>query len=231
MTPSSSLSSTSLTRKSHSNAEDTSDDYLSPNSDNLTEVVSDSSLTLNPILDCVHEKNGLRVTDAGYMELHRRHQAQYKVDLKFSKLDRRMQTFNNDLHYLPVAKAGFYRKDSVLACFCCPFELRMEAFINPSAPLQDHTRWSPFCPFVSRWENEDVRRAIKQEVATTEQRPDVTGIHPWRRTTLELNMLIEISDAGYENSDIKEAVVRFFMRTGAYPNVESLRRELKKESG
>ncbi|OWF53170.1 uncharacterized protein LOC110446779 isoform X2 [Mizuhopecten yessoensis] len=193
----------------------------------LTQGVGETIPTLDSKWNCVNENGRLRVTDAGYAKMCLDYRNEMTVSLRYSNLELRMETFNNDMNFRQLAEAGFYKNGQGLACFCCPFEPRIECLLtDPVEPMRVHTRWSPQCPFVRRRENEDVLRAVKQEVLTMEQRHDMTGIHPWRRTTFDINDVIEIMESGYEPSRIMEATKQFFLRTGEFPNVENLRREM-----
>ncbi|XP_033740224.1 uncharacterized protein LOC117327383 [Pecten maximus] len=185
--------------------------------------------TINLTWDCVNENGGIRVTDAGYNKFCLESAASVHINLTYSKLHRRMETFDNDQSFQEIAKAGFYKTDEAFECFCCQLNPRMEAFTESTNPMRIHTLWSPHCPFVKGLANEDVRIAVQEEINTMEQ--TVTGIHPWRRTTLHTDDVIEALENGYEDSEIQTAVIRYFMRTGEYPNVENLRKEINSTDG
>ncbi|XP_069135596.1 uncharacterized protein [Argopecten irradians] len=216
-----------LRRDSDRSCEDNNGEYL-PVID-IAAGVRGTPPTIDTTLDCIIENGGRRVTDAGYEKFCQESAAEPYVNLTYSKFPRRMETFGNKSNFRGIARAGFYKIDRGLVCCCCRFEPRFEAGTTYQEAIKEHIMWFRHCRFVKQKEHEQVRISVQQEMDAMEQ--SSPGIHPRRRTTLHTDDIIDLFDNGYQKSKIMSAVINYFMRNGAFPNVEHLRREINGEDG
>lgn len=155
--------------------------------------------------------------------------AEGSVSLKYCTTDKRLATFSGDVGHAnthiynsQLAEAGFYRtlegEHPQLKCFRCHLVLRMLDY--RCDPFREHARWSPRCPYVMEKNGVEFIHDILEE--TVQMKED----HDGRRATTDSNVYIQLIEDGYETSRIKDAVIKFFGRNGAYPTYDALMAEM-----